>query len=210
MMKAGELFFVGFLFLLLIVPVTASGGSLADVACSWLGLFCWDDPPVVVQAFLNKGKFVLGEQMIVTAAVEDGHGVDKVTADIEFEDGTDTINLILIAGDNRKGTWRGTWKVHGTLCEKKYHTTVTAVDSKRQTDKEVLTWVDPQCTDPGHCASQVGGGVEEARRFQDGVYTFPGDLAVGNNLDVYNIYFKTARDWLLDSGGRIKEGMLPY
>ncbi len=208
-MDRGKIFFVGLLFLLLIVPVTASDGSLADVACSWLGLFCPDEPPAVADVFLNKQKFMVGDHMLVTAAVEDDQGVAGVKAEIEFEEGVDVIDLVLVSGDSRDGVWQGSWTVHDTLNVREYYTKIIAVDLGGQTGEGVLFWVDPTCSDPGHCASEIGGASDADRLFQEGEYVFPGSLDVGGNLDVTNIYLKKAANLLL-SGGLINKNLLPY
>ena len=73
-----------------------------------------DNPPIITNAFLDKIKYFKGDQMMVTVVVEDDFGVKEVKADIEFEDGVDTIDLVHTTGTEKKGTWQGTWIVHDT------------------------------------------------------------------------------------------------
>lgn len=130
-----------------------------------------DSPPEITTAYLDKTKYQLGDQMLITAEITDDWGTKKARAEIETEKGTETTDLILIAGNSRKGTYQGAWKVHDTRGEKEYRTKITAKDITGQTTEKTLYWIDPT---QSHPASEIEPGA-----FQTGNYNFPGNLGIG-------------------------------
>ncbi len=156
------------------VPVSAySGQSISDPILNGLNdllLFLGltpDSHPEITNAFSDKTKYLPGDKMLITAAVEDDRSVKSVSAEVEFENGKDSINLILITGDNKRGTWQGAWTVHDTVGEKTYTTRIVVSDTKGQFAEKTLEWIDPN---PGHawnqmdcdnnlCVDTINGGV---------------------------------------------------
>ena len=137
------------------------------------------DSPVITNAFLDKTKYVSGDQMLITASVEDNEEIKEVKAEIENENGIDTVKLNLIGGDDKKGTWQTTWRVHDVTGKKVYKTKVIAINSKERTSEIALNWIDP-APNPGHLASEVGGTTNAERTFNSAdLYTFKGDIRIG-------------------------------
>ena len=150
------------------------------------GLFSYaDDAPEITDAFLNQYKFVPGDYMMVTARVVDDQGVEEVKAEIEHDAGVDVVNLILVTGDKKEGTYQGQWVVHDCSA-RSYDAKIVAVDSSGQESYKVLVWEDPLVCNPGHraedvCPGEFGGNATGAG-LKD--YSFPGDLDVTNDLNV--------------------------
>ncbi len=144
------------------------------------------DSPVITNAFLDKTKYVIGDQMLITASVEDNNRVKEVKAEIENEKGIDTIKLNLIGGDDKKGTYQAVWTVHDVTGKKVYKTKVLAIDSKEQSSESVLYWIDP-APNPGHTASTVGGTTDGERTFDSaGLYTFQGQVKIQGGTPAAN------------------------
>ena len=122
--------------------------------------------PVITTAYLDKQKYMPGEQMTVTAAVE---GAESVRAYIENDAGVDEVDMILITGNKEKGTWQCVWVLHDTVGDKEYKTRVAAISSGGLEVEKVLIWFDPN---PGHSADEVGSG------------TMTGPIGIDGNLNV--------------------------
>ena len=122
--------------------------------------------PVIVTAYLDKQKYMPGEQMTVTAAVE---GAESVRAYIENDAGVDEVDMILITGNKEKGTWQCVWVLHDTVGDKEYKTRVAAISSGGLEVEKVLIWFDPN---PGHSADEIGSG------------TMTGPIGIDGNLNV--------------------------
>lgn len=150
------------------------------------GLFSYaDDAPEITDAFLNQYKFVPGDYMLVTARVVDDQGVEEVKAEIEHDAGVDVVNMVLVTGDKKEGTYQGQWVVHDCSA-RSYDARIVAVDSSGQESYKVLVWEDPLVCNPGHraedvCPGEFGGNATGAG-LKD--YSFPSDLDVTNDLNV--------------------------
>lgn len=161
-------------FISVLMPLLA----LAGVAAYGYILAGQGNQPVITNAFLDKTKYVIGDQMTITASVEDSKGIKEVKAEIDNEKGTDTVKLNLIGGDDKKGTYQASWTVHDVTGKKIYKTKVIATDSKEQSAEFVLYWIDP-IPNPGHKASSVGGDTDAERTFGSaGTFTFPGQIKI--------------------------------
>ncbi|MFA7169281.1 MAG: hypothetical protein WC178_00285 [Candidatus Paceibacterota bacterium] len=105
--------------------------------------------PEIINVFLNKNKFIVGDQMLITVEVKDLSGVK---AYVENENGESETIMSLITGDEKHGTWQGTWEVQDTLDEKKYQTRIVATSAAGDEFESSIEWTDPN---PGHNLSQV-------------------------------------------------------
>ncbi len=150
---------------LIVAPVNATPAALSNV------LSLVDSSPEITTAYLDKAKYQPGDQMLITAQITDDWGIKKIEAQVENEKGWDTVNLILLTGNNRKGTWQGAWKLHDTVGVKEYKTKIIATDLSGQTAEKTLLWVDPV---QSHPPEQIRPGT-----FQSGSYKFPDGLGIG-------------------------------
>ncbi|RLG14222.1 MAG: hypothetical protein DRN71_03470, partial [Candidatus Nanohalarchaeota archaeon] len=150
------------------------------------GLFSYaDESPQVTDAFLNQYKFVPEDYMMITAHVVDDYGVEEVRVEIEHDAGVDVVNLILVTGNEKEGTYQGQWVVHDCSA-REYDARIIAVDSSGQEGYKVLVWEDPLVCNPGHQAEDVCPGVfgGNATGAGDKNYTFPSDVRINGDLDM--------------------------
>lgn len=166
--------------------------------------------PDIVKASVYPEKIRVGEVQLTTLEVKDNFGVKSVIAEIETEKGFDTVELTLIAGSKRAGTYEARWVCHDTIT-KEYTTKVTVTNIFGKTAVAELKWFDPT---QSHPAIEV-----EAGSFQLGNYIFPDTLSVGaltvtgktilKGETVTEGYFKpkvTLKYFRLDSGGSLDLG----
>ena len=104
-----------------------------------------------------------GDIQTIMVKVEDPDEINWIRADIEHDNGVDTVMLALIEGDLKSGTWYGRWLVYDTHKET-YHTTFTAQNRKGKQNSITLAWTD-SCPFPlsGNTSlSAMGGSCEIA------------------------------------------------
>ncbi|MBI4148510.1 hypothetical protein HY490_04425 [Candidatus Woesearchaeota archaeon] len=163
----------GLAFLTVIILLSASvvAFGLADIT-GWV-VSWWREPtpPVIEHAYLYPIKVRPGDQLLLTAKVNDQVGVKSVMAEVEHENGNDTVPLILVVGRDKQGTWQAPWNVHDTLDQKWYNVTITATNTYGLTTTIILEYQDPTVS---HIADQVRPGT-----FTEGQYIFPSTSTVG-------------------------------
>jgi hypothetical protein len=104
--------------------------------------------PIITNAFLDKTKYLPGDQMLITAETKNA---SSVKAFIENEKGYNEIDLVMTIKNNGKETWMGQWKVSNSLDGKEYNLKITAYNKSGSAEK-MLTWIDPN---PGHSWNQM-------------------------------------------------------
>lgn len=155
--------------------------------------------PIILNASVYPEKIKDGEVLLITALVEEA---ENVTANIKHEKGSDLVDLVLVEGDNKKGTYQGAWVAHDLKNQEWYNIAITATN-QLGSSFAALQFQDPTVSHP---ASEITAGT-----FDSGDFVFPNNLQINENLTVDNIYLTNASDWLIDtSTGLIKEDVLPY
>lgn len=168
MKKAGV-----FLVILVLFSVSVSAFSFSEL---FSGLF-EKSVPEIVNTQANPIKVYPGQSLNVLVAFEDEFGVKEATAYFPYEGGFDEVEMILSAGDEKKGTYSATWVVHDTLNMKWYKTKVVLIN---EYGGEAIAYVDWQDPTQDHPAEQVRPGS-----FQNGIYDFPGSVGIGTDSPSY-------------------------
>jgi hypothetical protein len=99
------------------------------------------DEPQILSISANPGKVKIGDILFITAEIKDRNGVEKVSAIMPHDNGSDEIQLSLISGGNKSGTWQGEWKCYDTI-NKEYVTTVTAINILGESVIGEVSWWD--------------------------------------------------------------------
>ncbi|MBW6461505.1 MAG: hypothetical protein K0B07_00440 [DPANN group archaeon] len=140
MMLLFSLFVLSFVFISGTVYAFSFGDVYSVLFGSVLSVFDTSDTvPVINAAYLDKQKYMPGEQMIVTASVS---GAKYVKAYIETDVGVDEVDMVLVTGTKEDGTWQVAWTLHDTVT-KEYFTKIVAVSKDDIEDEKVLIWADP-------------------------------------------------------------------
>jgi hypothetical protein len=174
----------------------------AAYALSLNGLFSWVPSlgpaeaaaPTIISALASPEKVVPGQQLEILVAFEDSHGIESANAVFHHDAGSDTVDMVLISGTRRKGTYLASWKVHNTKGPEWYTTDVKLTNSVGKSATATVRWQDPTVghdldeLDPGQ--SQDGG--ETGFNFytsssSSGVYAVAG-ISTAPSGEVYGIY----------------------
>ena len=135
-----SLFVLSFVFISGTVYAFSFGDIYSALFGSVLSVFDTSDTvPIINIAYLDKQKYMPGEQMIVTASVS---GAKSVRAYIETDVGVDEVDMILVTGTKNDGTWQAAWTLHDTQT-KEYFAKIVAVSEDEIEDEKVLIWFDP-------------------------------------------------------------------
>jgi hypothetical protein len=95
--------------------------------------------PRIISATVKPTRVSPGDVMVVTAEVEDAHGISSVIANMG---GIETIELQLKEGNVYHGIWENKWIVRSTE-ERKYITTITAISYLGEKATFEVGWEDP-------------------------------------------------------------------
>lgn len=135
-----SLFVLSFVFISETVYAFSFGGVYSALFGSVLSVFDTSDTvPVINIAYLDKQKYMPGEQMMVTASVS---GAEYVKVYIENDVGVDEVDMILVTGTKADGTWQAAWTLHDTQT-KEYFAKIVAVSDDEIEVEKVLMWFDP-------------------------------------------------------------------
>lgn len=90
----------------------------------------------------------VGQKQKLTAVLEDEQGIDSVIATTNLDNGiVKTLNLNLVLGDNKSGTYEAIWTVDNTH-ETTYTTVFKATTFDNRSRELSFDWVDPSCDYP--------------------------------------------------------------
>lgn len=84
------------------------------------------EKPSIREAIFKPLDFVPNEEQIVYVKLENQNPVEKVTATVSTDKKVQTYELKLFEGNDRVGTWRGSWRTNDTH-NYTYTTTLTAI-----------------------------------------------------------------------------------
>ncbi|NOQ55973.1 MAG: hypothetical protein GQ477_04180 [Nanohaloarchaea archaeon] len=173
--KKRMLMFSLFVVSLVFISGTVYAFSFSSVYSALFGpvLSVFDTPDTVAvinTAYLDKQKYMPGEQMIVTAAVSD---VDYVTAYIETDVGVDVVSMVLVTGTKKEGTWQVAWTLHDTQT-KEYFAKIVAVSESGIEVEKVLSWFDPIVSHSWNEITDIPAGFADGTDDGGGVWTESG------------------------------------
>lgn len=100
--------------------------------------------PEILSAMADPPKVYPNQTLKILVEVEDEYGIQSATAEYFHEEGSDTVDMMLIAADEKRETYQAIWTVHDTLLDKYYNTKVTLTNRKGQTVTTDVEWQDPE------------------------------------------------------------------
>ncbi|MCK4588844.1 MAG: hypothetical protein KAT77_00240 [Nanoarchaeota archaeon] len=103
----------------------------------------------------NPIKVYPGQSLNILVAFEDPNSIESAVAYFPFEGGQDKVDMILSAGNEKKGTFSATWVVHNTANMKWYKTKIILTNSL---GTETITYVDWQDPTQSHPLDQITEG----------------------------------------------------
>jgi prepilin-type N-terminal cleavage/methylation domain-containing protein len=167
---------------IIIPPMTADAQSIIISTTNY---------PKFSEATIDPLDVKLNDIQTMLVKVEDPDEIAWIRADIEHDNGKDTVMLNLASGDSKSGTWFGKWLVYDTH-KATYHTIFTAQNKKGKQNKIVLAWTDP-------CLPSLGSDWD-----LDSNCSITGVNGVDNgNFRVVNGYTFTIQSgatWVINSG----------
>jgi len=142
------------LLLVILLSATVSAFSLTDYFSS---LFSVQETTITgTQA--NPIKVYPGQSLQNLVSFEDINGIESAVAYFPFEGGQDKVDMMLIAGNENKGTYSASWVVHDTLNMKWYKTKVILTNSLGTETIAYVNWQDPT---QSHPLNQIEPGVSQ-------------------------------------------------
>lgn len=98
--------------------------------------------PKIISSELFPVKITPGQVLLVRVIVE-GNNIKDVSADINHENGYDTITLIMVAKDNNQRTYEGSWISHDIKNQEWYDVIVSLSDKNNNIISTQLQYQDP-------------------------------------------------------------------
>lgn len=111
--------------------------------------------PLILSAMADPPKVYPNQTLKILVEVEDSYGIETATAEYFHEKGSDTVDMMLIAADDRRETYQSIWTVHDTLLDKYYNTKVTLINKRGQAVATDVEWQDPEIVT--HTWSNISG-----------------------------------------------------
>ncbi len=95
------------------------------------GFFFIPDKPSIIKVELYPEKATMKDVILITADIEDSHGIKYVEAEAQYNTGSDKILLELIEGDKKSGRYQGSWIIHEATGRKEITITALNINSRR-------------------------------------------------------------------------------
>lgn len=95
------------------------------------GFFLVPDKPSIAYVEVYPEKAMPKDVILITADIEDSHGIKYVEAEAQYNTGSDKISLALIEGDRNKGRYQGNWIVHEASGRKEIVITAININSRK-------------------------------------------------------------------------------
>ncbi len=95
------------------------------------GFFLLPDKPSIAYVEVYPEKAMPKDVILITADVEDRHGIKYVEAEAQYNTGSDKISLALIEGDRNKGRYQGSWIIHEATGKREITITALNINSRK-------------------------------------------------------------------------------
>ena len=138
------------------------------------------EKPFIENVSLNKEKYHLGDDMVITAEIARAKGVKAL---IENETGYHEVALTLANNIQDKQIWTGTWIVRDALDMKEYSLKIIASNEFGQAEIST-SWIDP-LANPGHYLSRINVDVNLNMATKD-IYNAT-DITALNDVNSKNV-----------------------
>jgi len=96
--------------------------------------------PQLTKAYFTPGEVTTGDNLVFSVRAEDPSGIKNISAGIKTDLKDETVDLKLVEGDNKNGTWQGQWHV---CCFNKedYYPVVFKAQSSDNKEKVVTIFI---------------------------------------------------------------------
>ena len=129
-----------FLLILILLTTSVSAFSLTELFSA--------SKPKITNTQANPIKIYPGQDLQIIVSFEDDYGIEEAVAYFPYEGGYDKVEVMLIVGNKKQGTYSATWVVHDTENQKWYQTKVVLTNRYGAKAIAYVDWQDPTQSHP--------------------------------------------------------------